>query len=840
VIEDRLNSVHCYFYRRFDSSRAKGIYFAMGTPKHSNEDQLSQETKEGCSDLLDTDQRMSYKEHKSDNELEREPKQSSRKSIGSRKKNNDGIRKRPSNRSGVPITKKRKMPLEAVQNECVSQVNKNAEMSKKAVGTLGDKRDNFRCDKCGSPFIVNPMVRGNKIKRSELDPSPRHKVDPKTKKILSLCNACGLAFNRPKKVKKARVPPSAEEKQKHLDAAMKFADSLVEELNDEAANRLYCTYYTKTLCRCIQKFIGDGKCLESLERARTLLHITSQARKYKSMKTPLKSQDTIQKDNQTEDNSEINNSKKQRKTALRIKSGLGSAQKKSKPFENFVLEQRACLKEKYGLCETGTKRVLLYSNNYLHKRLKTNPEQQCRVVRQKGKIALGKLMPIQDLHTNQCCIDNCVKIALTHQTLLEEWREKSKRGQTEARRVIAEMLTPSGGSRTNCYKFISWVTGKSLTTIGKVNEQMKKTGGNREPPEHGLKSYWKKHPKPKKEKTETKQVAKSTTNVFNHDTTSPVIPAIIQPLGILQAAVNSSGLSAVIQHQQQQQQQQQPIQQQQSQIGQSGSGQIIAMQPSILLPTVQGGTHAIPVNLQQLQLLQLLQQQQQSPQMAIAVNPSTNITRQQLATAPTMVSNGSQPSTFLIAPASPQVLGSVSDTTVTPLLATNLQQSPSPTASHSNLQPQAQYLHVASVAAGSQGPFLLQSGLPGYVSITPQLQTSVLPSSGNFNMAPALNISIASSGNVNVVSTLATTGTLNIPSSGNMNQISANNISLLPQITSTGGDQFIANENTMTLYNAGNISQLLGTQQVQLLAQSTTNSMQRTSTPFETQYIANG
>ena len=58
----------------------------------------------------------------------------------------------------------------------------------------------------------------------------------------------------------------------------------------------------------------------------------------------------------------------------RLKSGLGSAQKKSKPFENYVLEQRACLKEKYGLCETGTKRVLLYSNNYLHKRLKTNPE----------------------------------------------------------------------------------------------------------------------------------------------------------------------------------------------------------------------------------------------------------------------------------------------------------------------------------------------------------------------------------------------------------------------------------------------------------------------------------
>ena len=67
-------------------------------------------------------------------------------------------------------------------------------------------------------------------------------------------------------------------------------------------------------------------------------------------------------------------------------------------------------------------------------------------------------------------------MAHTHQTLLQEWRDRSTRGQAEARRVIAEMLTPSGGSRTNCHKFVSWVTGRSLTTIGKVNDQMKKTG----------------------------------------------------------------------------------------------------------------------------------------------------------------------------------------------------------------------------------------------------------------------------------------------------------------------------------------------------------------------------
>ena len=38
------------------------------------------------------------------------------------------------------------------------------------------------------------------------------------------------------------------------------------------------------------------------------------------------------------------------------------------------------------------------------------------------------------------------------------------------------MLTPSGGNRANCYRFVSLVTGCSNTTIGKVNEQMKVTG----------------------------------------------------------------------------------------------------------------------------------------------------------------------------------------------------------------------------------------------------------------------------------------------------------------------------------------------------------------------------
>ena len=47
-----------------------------------------------------------------------------------------------------------------------------------------------------------------------------------------------------------------------------------------------------------------------------------------------------------------------------------------------------------------------------------------------------------------------------------------------------------GGLRQNCYKFISMVTGCSPSTVCKVNDQMKETGGEREPPMHGLRKYW--------------------------------------------------------------------------------------------------------------------------------------------------------------------------------------------------------------------------------------------------------------------------------------------------------------------------------------------------------------
>ena len=52
--------------------------------------------------------------------------------------------------------------------------------------------NDFKCDHCGSRYVVNPMRRGNKISTSKYKAAPRHKVDPETQNLLTLCNACGM------------------------------------------------------------------------------------------------------------------------------------------------------------------------------------------------------------------------------------------------------------------------------------------------------------------------------------------------------------------------------------------------------------------------------------------------------------------------------------------------------------------------------------------------------------------------------------------------------------------------------------------------------------------------
>ncbi|KAI8518551.1 hypothetical protein Bbelb_045680 [Branchiostoma belcheri] len=365
------------------------------------------------------------------------------------------------------MSKKRKRPRK----------NPNPGKSAGRRGSFDTEAESFCCDLCKSPYVTNPTRRGNKPKLTNANPSPRHKIDPITGRMLTLCNACGLAFNRPKRPRKERPLPNEVEKAKYLQEAQQFALSLAEGLSDPEAERLFCPHFKLKACGCMQNFIiGEGNMEESRRRANQLLRMLKEAKQLSQLKCYEVVGDPTNPSGQPRS-----------KRARNI--GLGNGQRKSQAFEDFVLKNRKILREQIKLCERATQKVLCYSNNFLHKKLKTDPQKGVRKERQKGKEALGQLRSIEDLPRSRCCVDNCVLMALTHGRLLQQWRDRARSGQIEARRVLAEMLTPSGGARSNCYKFINWVTGCSHSTIGRVNDQMKRTGGDREPPQHGLKKW---------------------------------------------------------------------------------------------------------------------------------------------------------------------------------------------------------------------------------------------------------------------------------------------------------------------------------------------------------------
>ncbi|XP_013419750.1 uncharacterized protein LOC106180336 isoform X2 [Lingula anatina] len=347
----------------------------------------------------------------------------------------------------------------------------------------------FSCDICKSPYVCNPMNSKNRGGLpSKHQPMPRHKIDPATGNTLTLCNACGLAFERPRRPRpsKEKLQVPQETKEKYLDEAKTFALSLVEGLNDPDAEKLFCPSFKNKPCGCMQRYImGTGDNMEeSRKRASILLQVLKDAKRLSQEKCYDPVEITMTSTGKLKRSSKV---------------GLGNGHKRSKNFEEFVLSNRRFLKEELKFCERATQRVLIYSNNFLHKRLKTD-ETGNRL--EKNNLKTNTQLPlinISDLPKERCCMFSCVSIALTHPKLLEQWRERAQSGQMEARRVIAEMLTPSGGYRTNCYKFIQLVTGCSNGTMNKVNEQMKQTGGDRDPPEHGLKKYWKNHPKKKKQ-----------------------------------------------------------------------------------------------------------------------------------------------------------------------------------------------------------------------------------------------------------------------------------------------------------------------------------------------------
>ncbi|KAJ4429669.1 hypothetical protein ANN_21870 [Periplaneta americana] len=318
----------------------------------------------------------------------------------------------------------------------------------------------FSCEKCHSPFVINP-TRSHRL-HSRRKYRPRRITDPVTKKVLLLCNACGLSMVRSRKEKREKEPPTQEAKDDYLKKAAEFAASLAASLQEPDARRLYCpSVFKTTACRCLQKYIsGEGNyvsvCKDGEGSEGRALHLLSLMKEAKQL---IKQKNILQTNEVTAGQEVKLGTEKDSKQKPQMPRGL--QKRRSKGFEDFVLKNRRYLREELHLCERAAQRILTYSNNFLHKKLKTSPNSRgCRVERVNGKNVRGLLKPIPELVNESCCNDKCVMMVHTHSKLLESWRVTAKLGQREARRVLAEMLTPSGGTKANCYKFISMVTGK--------------------------------------------------------------------------------------------------------------------------------------------------------------------------------------------------------------------------------------------------------------------------------------------------------------------------------------------------------------------------------------------
>ncbi|KAL4219312.1 hypothetical protein ACF0H5_021891 [Mactra antiquata] len=343
----------------------------------------------------------------------------------------------------------------------------------------------FLCHLCKSPYVVNTVIKSSKkTGRSSHTPLPKVRIDKNTGREIMLCNACVQIYDRPprRSTVKPICVPSDEEKKAYMADAENFVKMLKSKCDNQHVDRLYCPLSQKKLCGCLQKCIRSSGDL-SMDIVHNCISLIKEAVELRKEKAYPERGKVI---------------------------GLGNGHKKSKKYEQFVITKRQYLREDLHLCERATQKILLYSNNFLHKRLKTE-NRPCRIERTRGKAALGKLPEFHKMVDLHCCMDNCVMLALTHKRLLQDWRLRSQQGQAEARRVVAEMLTPAGALHTNCYSFISMVTGCCGATISSVYNQMIDTGGLREPPEHGMKRVWQEHYKRNKTLTEGSQSETSTT-----------------------------------------------------------------------------------------------------------------------------------------------------------------------------------------------------------------------------------------------------------------------------------------------------------------------------------------
>ncbi|XP_067942879.1 uncharacterized protein [Watersipora subatra] len=316
----------------------------------------------------------------------------------------------------------------------------------------------FLCEKCGSRFL-DSRRRGPARKTTKVV-HPTLRYGPHGEELLYCCR-CGVDHDKSYSITNADTTKSKKSSQKSQpdEELVEFSHNLETVTGMPNASKLIC-YNTSRSCQCLPTYLKNAE--DTNSEVQSLLDIMAEGERLRSLK--------------------VNNMP----AGTRNRNiGLGNGKKRSKLYEAYVLQHRPRLREELQLCESTAQKILGYSNNFLHKSLITE-EKRTRL----GGKKKDQLQPVTMLWKNECCRDNCTRIVKTHLNLVARWRQLALESRRGLQQAVAELLTPTAGTKANCYKFIAMVTGCSTATIAKVVGNTRKNGGVLGMHEHGLRKYW--------------------------------------------------------------------------------------------------------------------------------------------------------------------------------------------------------------------------------------------------------------------------------------------------------------------------------------------------------------
>lgn len=186
-------------------------------------------------------------------------------------------------------------------------------------------------------------------------------------------------------------------KDQYLTESVNFAKNLSYECNEPEVATLYCSSFNGKGCGCVEKYLSSGTSSnvtnDRQQKALDLLSYRRRAIDLNKNRSFLNMGENDYRNVSSENELHIDECEESFFNSFR----KPHYKCKSKEFEKFALDSRIKLRSEYALCEKATQKILMYSNNFLHKESKTAPQRYKFIMSQERRRSSSKFNKVQSL-----------------------------------------------------------------------------------------------------------------------------------------------------------------------------------------------------------------------------------------------------------------------------------------------------------------------------------------------------------------------------------------------------------------------------------------------------------